>query len=245
MGRPSRRESCSPRPGQSLAICRPSRRASRCLATIANAPPDLAALLGDLARGRRGGAGPRQCGGVRLRRGPAGNGRTPARRPRSHRKPLRRSPAGARRLARRRSGHLHLRAARASRRAWSSATSGWPASSPCSTGSCASAGRTRIVVPLRLTFIFGLWVSLLAVRSGARLVLVSKFTPEGVAKTLADGGTVLAAVPTMLRSLLAGGADRRAGPAHDPHRRRDAGRGARRQTCGRRCRRRASTTSTA
>ena len=63
----------------------------------------------------------------------------------------------------------------------------------------------RIVVPLRLTFIFGIWVSLLAVRSGARLVLVAKFTPGGVANALADGGTVLAAVPTMLRSLLAEG----------------------------------------
>jgi long-chain acyl-CoA synthetase len=60
-----------------------------------------------------------------------------------------------------------------------------------------------VVVPLRLTFIFGIWVSLLAVHSGARLVLVSKFTSAGVAKTLADGGTVLAAVPTMLRSMLA------------------------------------------
>jgi long-chain acyl-CoA synthetase len=62
-----------------------------------------------------------------------------------------------------------------------------------------------IVVPLRLTFIFGIWVSLLAVRSGARLVLVSKFTPEGMAKSLAAGATVLAAVPTMLRSMLASG----------------------------------------
>ncbi len=62
-----------------------------------------------------------------------------------------------------------------------------------------------IVVPLRLTFIFGIWVSLLAVRSGARLVLVSKFTAETMAKTLAAGGTVLAAVPTMLRSMLADG----------------------------------------
>ena len=64
----------------------------------------------------------------------------------------------------------------------------------------------RIAVPLRLTFIFGLWVSLLAVRSGARLTLVAKFTPADLSKTLAQGGTVLAAVPTMLRSLLAGGA---------------------------------------
>ena len=65
-------------------------------------------------------------------------------------------------------------------------------------------------MPLRLTFIFGIWVSLLAVRSGARLVLVPKFTPEAMAKPLASGATVLAAVPTMLRSLLAGDA-RRAG----------------------------------
>ena len=64
----------------------------------------------------------------------------------------------------------------------------------------------RILVPLRLTFIFGIWVSLLAVRSGVRLVLVPKFTPEGVANALAHGGTVLAAVPTMLRGLLASGA---------------------------------------
>ena len=62
-----------------------------------------------------------------------------------------------------------------------------------------------VVVPLRLTFIFGIWVSLLAVGSGARLVLVQKFTPEGVANALAHGGSVLAAVPTMLRSLLASG----------------------------------------
>jgi long-chain acyl-CoA synthetase len=47
---------------------------------------------------------------------------------------------------------------------------------------------------------------MLAVRSGARLVLVAKPTWESVAKPLAAGGTVLAAVPTLLRSLLAGGA---------------------------------------
>ena len=63
----------------------------------------------------------------------------------------------------------------------------------------------RIVVPLRLTFIFGIWVSMLAVRSGAQLVLVAKPTWESLAQPLAAGGTVLAAVPTLLRSLLAGG----------------------------------------
>lgn len=73
------------------------------------------------------------------------------------------------------------------------------------------AAQDTVVVPLRLTFIFGIWVSLLAVRSGARLVLVPKFTPEGMARTLAHGSTVLAAVPTMLRSMLAEG--RTAAPA--------------------------------
>ena len=63
-----------------------------------------------------------------------------------------------------------------------------------------------VVVPLRLTFIFGLWVSLLALRAGARLVLVPKFTPGDVATRLARDATVLAAVPTMLRGLLAEGA---------------------------------------
>jgi acyl-CoA synthetase (AMP-forming)/AMP-acid ligase II len=60
-----------------------------------------------------------------------------------------------------------------------------------------------VVVPLRLTFIFGLWASLLALRVGARLVLVPRFTADGMAKTLGEGATVLAAVPTMLRGLLA------------------------------------------
>jgi acyl-CoA synthetase (AMP-forming)/AMP-acid ligase II len=38
-----------------------------------------------------------------------------------------------------------------------------------------------VIVPLHLTFIFGIWVSLLAVRSGARLVLMPRFTPDGLA----------------------------------------------------------------
>lgn len=59
-----------------------------------------------------------------------------------------------------------------------------------------------VVVPLRLTFIFGLWASLLALRAGAKLVLVPRFSAEVAAAVLADGGTVLAAVPTMLRAML-------------------------------------------
>ena len=63
-----------------------------------------------------------------------------------------------------------------------------------------------VVVPLQLTFIFGIWASLLAIRSGARLVLVQKFAPATMAGLLAAEATVLAAVPTMLRALLADGA---------------------------------------
>jgi acyl-CoA synthetase (AMP-forming)/AMP-acid ligase II len=63
-----------------------------------------------------------------------------------------------------------------------------------------------VAVPLQLTFIFGIWASLLAIRSGARLVVVPKFTSATLAGLLAAEATVLAAVPTMLRALLADGA---------------------------------------
>jgi acyl-CoA synthetase (AMP-forming)/AMP-acid ligase II len=60
-----------------------------------------------------------------------------------------------------------------------------------------------VVVPLQLTFVFGLWVSLLALLAGARLLLVPRFAPEVVGDLLASGATVLAAVPSMLRILSA------------------------------------------
>jgi len=63
-----------------------------------------------------------------------------------------------------------------------------------------------VAVPLQLTFIFGIWASLLAIRSGAKLILVPKFTSATLAGLLATEATVLAAVPTMLRALLADGA---------------------------------------
>ncbi|WP_336491847.1 class I adenylate-forming enzyme family protein [Methylobacterium nigriterrae] len=63
-----------------------------------------------------------------------------------------------------------------------------------------------VVVPLQLTFVFGIWTSLLAIRSGAPLVLIQKFAPATLAGLLAAEATVLAAVPTMLRALLANGA---------------------------------------
>jgi acyl-CoA synthetase (AMP-forming)/AMP-acid ligase II len=63
-----------------------------------------------------------------------------------------------------------------------------------------------VAVPLQLTFIFGIWASLLAICSGAKLILVPKFTSATLAGLLAAEATVLAAVPTMLRALLADGA---------------------------------------
>ena len=58
-----------------------------------------------------------------------------------------------------------------------------------------------VLLPLQLTFIFGLWVSLLALMKGARLVLVPKFTNEAMQFGLAEAN-VLAGVPTMFRTLL-------------------------------------------
>src|SRR5262245_64603291 len=55
-----------------------------------------------------------------------------------------------------------------------------------------------IAVPLQLTFIFGIWVSLLSLRSGSRLLLTPWLPPGAL-----DDVTVLAAVPTLLRTLCA------------------------------------------
>jgi long-chain acyl-CoA synthetase len=62
-----------------------------------------------------------------------------------------------------------------------------------------------IVVPLQLTFIFGLWVNLLTLHRGARLTLVPKFSPEALTRALAGDATVLAAVPSMLRAMAGAG----------------------------------------
>jgi long-chain acyl-CoA synthetase len=60
-----------------------------------------------------------------------------------------------------------------------------------------------VIVPLQLTFVFGIWVSLLALLAGARLILVARFSREAVAEQLGRGATILAAVPSMLRMLTA------------------------------------------
>ena len=59
-----------------------------------------------------------------------------------------------------------------------------------------------VLLPLHLTFIFGLWVALM---QGARLIVMPKFSVDAVVRGLADA-TVLAGVPSMFRTLLADGA---------------------------------------
>jgi long-chain acyl-CoA synthetase len=61
-----------------------------------------------------------------------------------------------------------------------------------------------VIIPLQLTFIFGIWVGLLALLAGARIILVPRFSPEVVGRELARGATVLAAVPSVLRMLISG-----------------------------------------
>jgi long-chain acyl-CoA synthetase len=58
-----------------------------------------------------------------------------------------------------------------------------------------------VLLPLQLTFIFGLWVMLLTLMSGARLVLVPKATREALAAGLAEA-TVIGGVPSMYRGLM-------------------------------------------
>ena len=82
-----------------------------------------------------------------------------------------------------------------------------------------------VLLPLQLVFIFGLWVSLLTLMKGARLILVPKFTEEAMARGLAEA-TVLAGVPSMFRTLLTYPDSRGAKTACNAERRRGAGTGA-------------------
>jgi len=59
-----------------------------------------------------------------------------------------------------------------------------------------------VLSPLQLTFIFGLWVSLLTLMKGGRLILVPKFTADAMVRGLAEA-TVVAGVPSMFRAVLA------------------------------------------
>jgi acyl-CoA synthetase (AMP-forming)/AMP-acid ligase II len=62
---------------------------------------------------------------------------------------------------------------------------------------------TRLLLPLQITFIFGIWLALLTIGAGGRLTMMPKFTPAGVGEAFAAGVTTAAFVPTMLRALLA------------------------------------------
>ena len=57
-----------------------------------------------------------------------------------------------------------------------------------------------VLVPLQLTFIFGIWVTLLGVLAGSNVAVVPKLT-EDVSRRLLPSATILSAVPTMLRSI--------------------------------------------
>jgi long-chain acyl-CoA synthetase len=59
-----------------------------------------------------------------------------------------------------------------------------------------------VLVPLQLTFIFGIWATLLGLLSGSKVVLIPKFTAD-IARGLLASATILSAVPTMLRALSA------------------------------------------
>ncbi|WP_342641544.1 class I adenylate-forming enzyme family protein [Rhodoligotrophos ferricapiens] len=60
--------------------------------------------------------------------------------------------------------------------------------------------RDTVLLPLQLTFIFGIWVALLALMNQSRLILISKFAPETLRPVLGDL-SVFAGVPAMFRTL--------------------------------------------
>jgi len=62
--------------------------------------------------------------------------------------------------------------------------------------------RDTVVAALQMTFIFGIWVSLLSLMSGAHLLLAPKLSKTGFGEHEADI-SIIAAVPTLLRALCA------------------------------------------
>lgn len=63
---------------------------------------------------------------------------------------------------------------------------------------------TRFLVPLQITFVFGLWASLITLLHGGTVVLHERFQAAPTLDALANAGiTDLGVVPTMLRALLA------------------------------------------
>lgn len=68
------------------------------------------------------------------------------------------------------------------------------------------------LLPLQVTFIFGIWVSLVTVLAGGRLTMMPKFTPAAARAALGSGVTTAAFVPTMLRALFSEAAPPPAAP---------------------------------
>lgn len=68
------------------------------------------------------------------------------------------------------------------------------------------------LLPLQVTFIFGIWVSLVTVLAGGRLTMMPKFTPAEARAALGSGVTTAAFVPTMLRALFSEAAPPPAAP---------------------------------
>ena len=60
-----------------------------------------------------------------------------------------------------------------------------------------------VLVPLQLTFIFGLWVVLLALQTGSKPLLMPRFTADALRRGLDAGATILGGVPSMYRTALA------------------------------------------
>lgn len=60
-----------------------------------------------------------------------------------------------------------------------------------------------VLVPLQLTFIFGLWVVLLALKAGAQPILVPRFSTDALRRGFDMGATALGGVPSMFRTVLA------------------------------------------
>jgi acyl-CoA synthetase (AMP-forming)/AMP-acid ligase II len=64
---------------------------------------------------------------------------------------------------------------------------------------------TRTLLILQMTFSFGIWVSLLTLLQGGRLIMRGRFDREGLMATLREARISTAAmVPSMIRTLLAG-----------------------------------------
>lgn len=74
---------------------------------------------------------------------------------------------------------------------------------------------TRTLLTLQLTFIFGQWVSFLTLLKGGYLIMRSRFRPSDILDDLNSHGiSHFAAVPTMLRAMIASSAGR---PAYAGH----------------------------